>query len=133
MYLLLISISISISIWWLNYILEIHETTIHQIVIIIYANLIIIIYETPKFSGWGGEDDDFYERLRAKNIEICRFPPDYSQYTMLKHDQEPPSENRLTLLRNGNLRYNIDGLNSLDYKEREVKLHKLFTHILAIT
>lgn len=85
------------------------------------------------FSGWGGEDDDFYERIMAKNFEICRFGPDHSQYTMLKHDQEPPSENRLAFLRNGSLRYNIDGLNSLIYKEKEVKLHKLFTHVLAIT
>lgn len=89
--------------------------------------------EFLQFSGWGGEDDDFYERIKAKNLEICRFGPDHSQYTMLKHEQEPPSENRLAFLRNGSLRYNTDGLNSLVYKEKEVKLHKLFTHVLAIT
>lgn len=86
-----------------------------------------------QFSGWGGEDDDFYGRLQAKRIEICRFAPDFSQYTMLKHEQEAPSENRVAFLRNGSLRYNIDGLNSLVYHEKEVKLHKLFTHVLAIT
>lgn len=52
---------------------------------------------------------------------------------MLKHDREIPSEYRLAFLRNGTLRYNTDGLNSLLYTEKEVKLHKLFTHILAIT
>lgn len=52
---------------------------------------------------------------------------------MLKHEQEPPSEYRNAFLRNGSLRYNTDGLNSLIYKEKEVKLHKLFTHVLAIT
>lgn len=83
--------------------------------------------------GWGGEDDDFYGRLRAKNIDICRFAPHYSQYTMLKHNNEIPNENRLAFLRNGSLRYNTDGLNSLVYKEKEIKLHKLFTHILAST
>lgn len=86
-----------------------------------------------QFFGWGGEDDDFYERIKAKHIKICRFAPDYSQYTMLKHEPEKPSEDRMAVLRNGSLRYNIDGLNSLVYKEKEVKLHKLFTHVLAIT
>lgn len=72
-------------------------------------------------------------RLQAKKIEICRFAPEYSQYTMLKHEQEVKSENRVAFLRNGSMRYNTDGLNSLDFKESEVKLHKLFTHVLAIT
>lgn len=86
-----------------------------------------------QFSGWGGEDDDFFERLRAKNIDICRFPPNYSRYTMLKHANEIPSVNRFDMLRNGSLRYNTDGLSSLEFKEKEIKLHKLFTHILVLT
>lgn len=52
---------------------------------------------------------------------------------MLKHASEVPSENRFNMLRNGSLRYNIDGLNSLEYKEKEIRLHKLFTHILVLT
>lgn len=83
--------------------------------------------------GWGGEDDDFFGRLQAKNIEICRFHPTYSRYTMLKHETAIPSDVRYAFLRNGTLRYNTDGLSSLVFKEKEVKLHKLFTHILAIT
>lgn len=86
-----------------------------------------------QFSGWGGEDDDFYERLKAKNIEICRFDPEFNYYTMLRHEREVPSENRVAFLLNGSLRYNTDGLNSLAFKEKEIKLHKLFTHILAET
>lgn len=86
-----------------------------------------------QFHGWGGEDDDFFGRLKAKDINICRFESGYSQYTMLKHDNEIPNKDRLAFLRNGTLRYNTDGLNSLVYSEKEVKLHNLFTHILAIT
>lgn len=52
---------------------------------------------------------------------------------MLKHKEEHKSETRVAFLRNGSLRYNTDGLNSLVYKEKEVKLHKLYTHIQAIT
>lgn len=52
---------------------------------------------------------------------------------MLNHEREKPSENRVAFLRNGSLRYHTDGLNSLNFKEKEIKLHKLFTHILAET
>lgn len=86
-----------------------------------------------QFHGWGGEDDDFYGRLQAKNIEICRFDPTYSHYTMLKHQNEKPNEFRYAFLWNGTLRYHNDGLNSLKYEEKEERLHKLFTHILAVT
>jgi hypothetical protein len=51
------------------------------------------------FSGWGGEDDDFYARLEAKNIGICRFDPEVSMYQMLKHTKEKPSSDRLAFLR----------------------------------
>ncbi|KAH8417915.1 hypothetical protein KR222_008517 [Zaprionus bogoriensis] len=85
------------------------------------------------YHGWGGEDDDLYERLNAVGIEICRFDPAYSEYTMLKHKQAVPNENRLALLRSASLRLHSDGLSSLDYKEVERRMHSLFTHILVET
>lgn len=85
------------------------------------------------FSGWGGEDDDFYARLVNKNVDICRFEPDFSRYTMLHHAPEKPSEHRMSFLRNGHLRFHTDGLNSLVYKEVALKMHNLFTHILVET
>lgn len=85
------------------------------------------------FSGWGGEDDDFYARLKDKNFKICRFEPEYSRFTMLKHKQEKASENRMAMLINGHLRFHTDGLNSLVYKEASMKLHHLFTLISVET
>lgn len=85
------------------------------------------------FHGWGGEDDDLYARLQASHLDICRFAPDYSEYTMLKHAQEQPNKDRLVYLRNGHLRFHSDGLNSLIYQEKEFKLHNLFTHVLVET
>lgn len=85
------------------------------------------------FSGWGGEDDDFYARLVDKKMDICRFEPDYSRFTMLQHKAEKPSEHRMSFLRNGYLRFSTDGLNSLVYKEIAIKMHNLFTHILVET
>lgn len=86
-----------------------------------------------QFRGWGGEDDDFYGRLHNKGFEICRFAPDYGQYTMLKHSDEQKSKFRMALLRNSTERYDSDGLNSLNYELKDVKLHNLFTHLLAVT
>ncbi|XP_062552419.1 beta-1,4-galactosyltransferase 2 [Armigeres subalbatus] len=85
------------------------------------------------FSGWGGEDDDFFARLKNKEIDICRFSPEYSRYTMLKHRKEAPNKDRVAFLRNGHLRYHTDGLNSLVYKEVGFKMHNLFTHVLVET
>ncbi|XP_037034149.1 beta-1,4-galactosyltransferase 1 isoform X2 [Bradysia coprophila] len=85
------------------------------------------------FQGWGGEDDDLYGRLKAKEIDICRFAPEYSEYTMLQHAPETPNKDRLAFLRDGHLRFHSDGLNSLTFKEKDFKLHKLFTHVLVET
>ncbi|EDW82966.1 uncharacterized protein Dwil_GK22603 [Drosophila willistoni] len=85
------------------------------------------------YHGWGGEDDDLYERLRAMGISICRLAPEYSEYTMLKHKPEHPNENRRALLRAATLRQQTDGLNSLVYKEVERRMHSLFTHIMVET
>uniref|UniRef100_A0A182PCQ2 Beta-1,4-N-acetylgalactosaminyltransferase n=1 Tax=Anopheles epiroticus TaxID=199890 RepID=A0A182PCQ2_9DIPT len=85
------------------------------------------------FSGWGGEDDDLYGRLQNKQIEICRFSPEYSQYSMLKHRKETPNKDRVAFLKNGKQRYHTDGLNSLVYKQVGFKLHNLFTHVLVET
>lgn len=85
------------------------------------------------YYGWGGEDDDLYERLQALNIDICRFAMEFSKYTMLKHKQEQPNANRVALLRSATLRQHSDGLNSLVYTEMERRMHSLFTHILVDT
>lgn len=81
------------------------------------------------FEGWGGEDDDLFKRLVNKNYKITRFHPSIAQYTMLKHKKETPSPKREKLLSKGSLRFNTDGLNSLDYHEAEVVSNSLYTNI----
>lgn len=85
------------------------------------------------FSGWGGEDDDMYGRLKAKGVAICRFPAEHSQYAMLQHAKEPKSADRMMYLRTGPQRYATDGLNSLVFAEKEYQEHALFTHVLVET
>ncbi|CAD6996219.1 beta-1,4-N-acetylgalactosaminyltransferase bre-4 [Ceratitis capitata] len=85
------------------------------------------------FEGWGGEDDDFFNRLNWHKIDICRFEPSYSTYTMMKHKPEKRNKDRIALLKSGYKRFLSDGLNSLIYKEKERRIHSLFTHILVET
>lgn len=85
------------------------------------------------FYGWGGEDDDFYRRLVNKNYKIIRFNPRYAQYTMLKHAKESPNPDRVQYLKNGFLRYETDGLNSLVYREIGTSKNKLYTNIQVET
>ncbi|KAM7364690.1 beta1,4-N-acetylgalactosaminyltransferase B [Cochliomyia hominivorax] len=85
------------------------------------------------YEGWGGEDDDLFERLKARHINICRFAPQLNEYTMMRHKPEKKNENRVQLLRSGALRFNTDGLNSLVYTEKGRRIHSLFTHILVQT
>ena len=39
------------------------------------------------FYGWGGEDDDLFNRIKAKNISVYRQPANIAKFTMLKHDK----------------------------------------------
>lgn len=83
------------------------------------------------FNGWGGEDDDFYNRIITRNIKICRFDPKYSSYTMLKHKKEPPNEGRVALLLSGKERFNIDGINSLKFIEKDIQLLEFYTLVVV--
>lgn len=40
------------------------------------------------FWGWGGEDDDMYNRLKFHNYHISRYPINIARYTMLDHVKE---------------------------------------------
>ena len=41
-----------------------------------------------EFWGWGGEDDDFYNRLLAKNYQIIRPDKTLARYKMIPHIHE---------------------------------------------
>lgn len=38
-----------------------------------------------EFYGWGGEDDDFFRRLKDKGLGVIRLSPVISSYRMLPH------------------------------------------------
>lgn len=83
------------------------------------------------FYGWGGEDDDMFNRVYYAGYKICRFQPFISRYTMLTHDKETPNENRMNHLRNGPKRFKTDGVNSVTYNLLKYEQLPLYTRILV--
>ncbi|KAG5872935.1 hypothetical protein JTB14_005956 [Gonioctena quinquepunctata] len=83
------------------------------------------------FWGWGGEDDDMSNRIRFHHLHISRYPLTIARYTMLTHKKDKPSPNRYEVLKNGQKRFDLDGLNSMKYKLIQRKLNLLYTWILV--
>ncbi|KAI5646237.1 beta-1,4-galactosyltransferase 2 [Phthorimaea operculella] len=88
-----------------------------------------------EFSGYPGEDDDFYIRLVSNHLNVVRFDAFISKYHVVQHTtpektgyDEERSRRRLKLAEQ---RMNSDGLNSLVYSEFATVLHPLFTHIMV--
>lgn len=73
-----------------------------------------------KFYGWGGEDDDFFNRVRNVGFRVLRFGPHISRYHSLFHHPAAPSKDRYTKLNAGYGSYTADGLRSLQYRLKEI-------------
>nr|CAG4641406.1 EOG090X0MWD [Eulimnadia texana] len=83
------------------------------------------------FYGWGGEDDDFFNRVTWAGYKILRFEPSVSMYKMLSHAKEKPNPDRFQKLREGHLRFETDGLTNLEYRVVQFELRPLYTWILV--
>lgn len=83
-----------------------------------------------EFYGWGGEDDDFYNRLRRALIKPVRFDYFVSHYCSLLHEQGLPNENRHDLLKVSS-NYILEGLNSTKYTVIKRSDELLFTKIVV--
>ena len=83
------------------------------------------------FFGWGGEDDDLYDRVRAKGLVVGRYPLTLARYTMLGHHKDPTRVDGVKWTHSGRHRQSWDGLNSLDYDLVETERKILFTRILV--
>lgn len=46
------------------------------------------------FFGWGGEDDDMYNRISHHKLKVVRYPSEIARYTMLLHRKDKPSPYR---------------------------------------
>lgn len=66
------------------------------------------------YSGWGGEDDDLYSRVKHKFSLIERYPKDIGRCIMLTHHQNDViDESRKELLKDAVNRFQADGLSNL--------------------
>lgn len=83
------------------------------------------------FYGWGGEDDDMFNRVYHAGYKVCRYQSYISRYIMLTHDKETPNENRMKNLRNGPKRFKTDGVNSVTYNLIKYEQLPLYTRILV--
>ncbi|XP_055336146.1 beta-1,4-galactosyltransferase 3-like [Paramacrobiotus metropolitanus] len=84
--------------------------------------------------GWGGEDDDLSQRVRARIGKLRRAPLDVGQYTMIKHARDtgnPINPQRFTMVGTAAKRFATDGLSSLSYTVIKLQLKPLYTWILV--
>lgn len=71
-----------------------------------------------QYYGWGGEDDDLLQRVKASKMMVNRFPPSVSRYAMIIHRADsgnPGNSDRTLGFHHNPERYRVDGLNSVNY------------------
>ncbi|XP_034945646.1 beta-1,4-N-acetylgalactosaminyltransferase bre-4-like isoform X3 [Chelonus insularis] len=83
------------------------------------------------FWGWGAEDDDMANRIKAKGFHISRYPFPIARYKMLSHEKEKANPKRYEYLKSGKKRFATDGLSNLRYELVDKKKPKLYTWLLV--
>lgn len=89
-----------------------------------------------KFWGWGGEDDDLFDRLCSRNFSVQRHQPlRQTRYMMLAHEPAKPNPDRKRILRDNKKNLPVtmmtDGLISLKYRIISNNLKRFCTHIIV--
>uniref|UniRef100_A0A665UKS3 Beta-1,4-galactosyltransferase n=1 Tax=Echeneis naucrates TaxID=173247 RepID=A0A665UKS3_ECHNA len=82
--------------------------------------------------GWGGEDDDIYNRLTTKGMSISRPSGEVGKCRMIRHQrdkQNEPNPQRFNRIAHTRETMHKDGFNSLSYKLVRVDKLDLFTMI----
>lgn len=79
------------------------------------------------FWGWGGEDDDMANRIKARGLHISRYPANVARYKMLTHKKEKANPKRYEFLKSGKKRFATDGLTNLQYEVVDKQKPKLYT------
>ncbi|XP_078341735.1 beta-1,4-N-acetylgalactosaminyltransferase bre-4-like isoform X1 [Crassostrea virginica] len=82
-----------------------------------------------KFFGWGGEDDEMYNRIKFHNMTVTRYTGDVGRYKMLAHRREQGNPNRFALIKSEKKHYHQDGLSSLIYDVTKREKRRLYTYI----
>ncbi|CAF2274167.1 unnamed protein product [Rotaria magnacalcarata] len=91
--------------------------------------LLVNGYST-NYWGWGGEDDDMYQRVVKKQLIVERPPASIARYKMLKHTHQKLNPARMKVLRTAQRRIDSDGVNNVKYKLLNTAVYHLYTHFL---
>ena len=85
------------------------------------------------FYGWGGEDDDLYNRLTAHNMSIERYPGNIARFKMLKHDSVEENPNLKEMMEKSEGEKLLkEGLDTIKYKLKNITKLPLYTRIQVI-
>lgn len=85
-----------------------------------------------EYWGWGGEDDDIFNRISLTGMKISRPDVRIGRYRMIKHDRDKhnePNPQRFNKIQNTKMSMKWDGIGSVRYRVLEVSRQPLFTNI----
>uniref|UniRef100_A0A8C2IFV6 UDP-Gal:betaGlcNAc beta 1,4- galactosyltransferase, polypeptide 2 n=1 Tax=Cyprinus carpio TaxID=7962 RepID=A0A8C2IFV6_CYPCA len=85
-----------------------------------------------EYWGWGGEDDDIYNRITLNGMKVSRPDVRIGRYRMIKHERDKhnePNPQRFSKIQNTKNTMRKDGISSLMYRVVSVKKYPLYTNI----
>ncbi|XP_068197156.1 beta-1,4-galactosyltransferase 2 [Antennarius striatus] len=85
-----------------------------------------------EYWGWGGEDDDIYNRITLNGMKVSRPDVRIGRYRMIKHERDKhnePNPQRFNKIQNTKNTMKKDGISSLTYRLVKVKKYPLYTNI----
>ncbi|XP_037643203.1 beta-1,4-galactosyltransferase 2 [Sebastes umbrosus] len=85
-----------------------------------------------EYWGWGGEDDDIYNRITLNGMKVSRPDVRIGRYRMIKHERDKhnePNPQRFNKIQNTKNTMKKDGISSLTYRTIQVKRCPLYTNI----
>ncbi|XP_077413967.1 beta-1,4-galactosyltransferase 2 [Vanacampus margaritifer] len=85
-----------------------------------------------EYWGWGGEDDDIYNRITLNGMKVSRPDVRIGRYRMIKHERDrhnEPNPQRFNKIQNTKNTMKKDGISSLTYRVVQIKRYPLYTNI----
>ncbi|XP_032386365.1 beta-1,4-galactosyltransferase 2 [Etheostoma spectabile] len=85
-----------------------------------------------EYWGWGGEDDDIYNRITLNGMKVSRPDVRIGRYRMIKHERDKhnePNPQRFNKIQNTKNTMKKDGISTLTYRLVQVKRYPLYTNI----